>query len=265
MTLYYWARAGRFNATLSRYENCETSQRWDRGAGAKFAPYTAAPAAPQLGGRPGVLLGGPLLSAGSRFVPAEGSVRGYAVDPDLRGRYNEIVRRDVSYLTVPPGTLTPPRPIVRPGTRPIAIPRAIAAPNTLEQKFAKNSKLNSMFLALYQGFNFLGDSLAFVRAMWFSLRGPKGRSMHLGAMLRDLWRNPQNIDWNLALYNVALWKLQDATFGSQQMSTFEAIGSRYGYNAARTWSTLDSAIRQSAGRLERTIAAERGSPTNVRG
>lgn len=254
-----WDRAGSiYNAALLRYENCQPARRWSSLAGAgTIYPVRRVPAAVRPLPRPWdlLLLGGPDAAFG---------VRAYEVEPKLGRqvpRYGETMRREILDIWVVPGTVRPPIPIPRPVPRPVTVPRAVPMANMVEKKFPTNSRLGQAFFMLYRAFNFLGDSYGFIRALWKSLpRGARGKSRTMGAMVGDLFRNFDQLDWMAALARLSLWKLQDSVVGFQQQNMFNAIGAAYGFNAARTWSTLDSAIRQSASGVDRAVSRSRRSP-----
>lgn len=255
-SLSYYDKPAVYNAALLRYQSIATAARWTKGTGRPFSLVTA-------GYRPiPALLGGPLANQWRRVLGQ--SDRGYANEPGAvsthrpygrHWRYADLWLRDAMDVHDEDGAVTHP-------TVPVSVPRAVPYPGMKEKKLGAHTRGGRLFLNMYRAFNFLGDSYGFTRAVWRSLPGNYyRRTPPMHAMWRDVYARWDEVNWVALLRNVALWKFTDTVMGSVQASMFNAQTAAYGANAARLWSTLDTAIRQSAGSLER---ASRRSQSSAR-
>lgn len=254
--LYYWLPAARYNPALVRYENCTRAVRWERGAfGRNFANYSIA--------RP-VRAPRPLPALWADQLVIEGwRDRGYGTWESwgvgaLGGRHTgteEVYHEGFEVHDETPVS-------VRHNGDVISVPRAVPVATTHEVKISQNTAAGRAFMAMYTAFNLLGDAYGFARAIWKAIpKAHRGRSRKLGNMLLDFYNyapylaNGSGPDrdefiW-AAMGNAALWKVQDVVWGGAQAGLFNAQTAAYGANAARTWSTVDSALRQSQGALQR--------------
>lgn len=261
--LYWWQPAARFNPALLRYEGCVRAVRWERGvSGANFnsafaiqRPYRAPRPLPALWARALEILGM--------------RDRGY-------GRYESVGvgwqagRRTGTEPIVHEGFDVHDETVVRTWTTNVVQARAVPAAQTHEVKISQNTAAGRAFIAMYAAFNLLGDAYGFTRAIWKTIpKNRRGRSRRLGSMLRDFYDYTPDLArmstfekhqfFMRALANAGIWKLQDIAWGGVQAGVFNAQTQAYGANAARTWSTLDSAIRQSEGALQRATSRDQTS------
>lgn len=259
-TLWWWAAGGRYNAALFRYEQCQTAQRWVKGAGLPFSRTTIAPAFPR-----------PMPPAVLALAPPAIATRAYDPPDKDSSWWWGVISPPFDPGVVGGVDVVPPEGAVRYfRARAVARPRAVAPAGTREVKVPQNSTTGRAFMAMYRAFNFLGDAYGFTRALWGAIPASyRGGSRSLGNMARDLWdyfghlqtaSRDERLDYFMsAATRGAMWKAQDAAYGGLQSGIFSAQAQRYGYNAARAWSTVDSAVNMSANSLQRASYREQNS------
>lgn len=195
--------------------------------------------------------------------------RGYHAE-STRAYYRGRNRTGVEIVTRTDFHVEPGRVIARQPRTEYAVARAVAAAPMRELKTSTRTAGGRAFLAMYAAMNALGDFYGIARSLWRAIpRHWRSRRRDLGSMAADIYRyagwlrqaprDEREAYLMQAGLNMAIWKFSDYWAGKVQSEIFNAQAAVYGAQAARTWSTLDSAIRQSANNLQRASSRTQGS------